>query len=340
MEKIQKFEVSLNTYDHHGNFLEFDTESKNVFIKPSGQPKRMIGQIQESEYGFTYYKKEDETHIHRKTKSWTVPRLILKEVDRIVYETDKALYEIGQKEANKVGFQSQWDDVTVDKKVYLPINAWTTTWKDATMSKRVALFGYDWYLELKSEFDQTYYSDISAFVASKLNAGTELYPALSDIHRAFRQTSPMDVSVVFIGDGPLLTKHYNGLCYSVNRNLVPKETQDIMDKVEKDYYKGFNINSTPDFVHWTTQGVLMINDSLTADASGIHQCGWDKLISAAVKALSVKKRNLVFVLWGKNTSKYKDLIDKEHHLILEPSDSAFTQANTYLRLAGNKEIHW
>lgn len=309
-------------------------------MKPSGERKRMIGQIQESEYGFTYYKKEDESQIHRKTKSWTVPRVILKEVDRIVYETDKALYEIGQKEANRIGFQSQWDDVTVDKKTYIPISAWTVTWKDPVMNKRIALFGYDWYFELKEEFDKPYYNQISAFVSKKLNAGAQIFPALTDIHRAFRATSPEDVSVVIIGDGPLLTKNYNGLCFSVNGNDVPPITDSIMKEVERDYYKGFNLNRTPDFSHWTSQGVLMLNDSLTADESGIHQCGWDNIICEVVRKLSLKKRDLVFILLGASAPKYIDLIDKKHHEILTDLENAFSHTNAYLKSVSKKEVHW
>ena len=340
MEKSQKFEVSLNTYDSYGNTMMFDPESTSIFVKPSGKPRRMIGQIKQNSDEFIYYKKEDESHVHRKTRSWTVPRVILKEVDRVIYETDKALYEISHNDAYKIGFQSTWDDVTVDKKMYLPIAAWKTTWKDPTMDKRIGIFGYDWYSELKEEFDKPYYSEINAFVSHKINSGVKIFPEVSLIHRAFRETLPKDVSVVMMGDGPLLDKHYNGLCYSVNGNLIPEKTKIVMKLVETDYHKGFNLSETPDFSHWAAQGVLMINNSLTADQSGIHQCGWDKLMTVVIESLAEKRRGIVFIFWGRSLDKYKALISPEHHLVIEDLIAPFTRTNHYLKSIGKKEISW
>ena len=57
------------------------------------------------------------------------------------------------------------------------------------------------------------------------------------------------------------------------------------------------------WLQWSDQGVLLLNAALTVrahEANSHAKKGWQELTSAAIKALSAKRRGLVFLLWGKN----------------------------------------
>ena len=56
-------------------------------------------------------------------------------------------------------------------------------------------------------------------------------------------------------------------------------------------------------LQWSDQGVLLLNAALTVrahEANSHAKKGWQELTSAAIKALSARRKGLVFLLWGKN----------------------------------------
>ena len=81
--------------------------------------------------------------------------------------------------------------------------------------------------------------------------------------------------------------------------------------------------------------------------------GWEEFTNQIIKALSDKKSNLVFILWGSYAQSKKILIDSSKHLIIatpHPSplsahrgffgSKPFSKANDYLRKTKNEEIDW
>ena len=81
--------------------------------------------------------------------------------------------------------------------------------------------------------------------------------------------------------------------------------------------------------------------------------GWEEFTDQIIKALSDKKSNLVFILWGSYAQSKKILIDSSKHLIIatpHPSplsahrgffgSKPFSKANDYLRKTKNEEIDW
>jgi uracil-DNA glycosylase len=112
-----------------------------------------------------------------------------------------------------------------------------------------------------------------------------------------------------------------------------------------------------DLTAWATQGVLLLNATLTVAAhrAASHQGrGWERFTDAVIQKLSTEKEGLVFLLWGGYAKKKIPLIDATRHLILtsgHPSPLSanrgywfgnrhFSQCNAYLLSKGQTPIEW
>jgi uracil-DNA glycosylase len=73
-------------------------------------------------------------------------------------------------------------------------------------------------------------------------------------------------------------------------------------------------------LQWSDQGVLLLNAALTVrahEANSHAKKGWQELTTAAIKALSARRRGLVFLLWGKNAQAVEPLIAQGKHHVLK-----------------------
>jgi len=108
---------------------------------------------------------------------------------------------------------------------------------------------------------------------------------------------------------------------------------------------------------WADEGVLLLNATLTVRArnAGSHQGkGWEQFTDAAIRKLAGKRKNLVFLLWGKFAQNKSELINSNNgHLILKaphPSPFSahsgffgskhFSQCNEFLTSKGIEPINW
>ena len=109
-------------------------------------------------------------------------------------------------------------------------------------------------------------------------------------------------------------------------------------------------------IHWSQQGVLLLNSVLTVEASraGSHQGkGWEIFTDKIIEILNNKKTGLVFLLWGSYAQKKGQFIDQKKHLVLtspHPSplsahrgffgNRQFSNTNLYLNKQLKQEIEW
>jgi uracil-DNA glycosylase len=88
-----------------------------------------------------------------------------------------------------------------------------------------------------------------------------------------------------------------------------------------------------DLSRWATQGVLLLNATLTvrARAAGSHQGkGWEAFTDAVIRLLSEEKEHLVFILWGNYARTKGAHIDRAKHLVIEsPHPSPFSAGNGF-----------
>lgn len=212
-----------------------------------------------------------------------------------------------------------------------------------------------WKTNLQSEFDQSYFKELTDFVRSEYVSQT-VYPNPKNVFHAFEMCPIDQVKVVILGQDPYHGPgQAHGLCFSVNDGVqVPPSLVNIYKEIEDDF--GKKMPSSGNLDRWAEQGVLLLNATLTVRAhlAGSHQNkGWEEFTDAVIRIISDQKDHVVFLLWGAFAQSKASLIDSGKHLILRaphPSPLSahrgffgckhFSKTNEYLKSVGLTEIDW
>jgi uracil-DNA glycosylase len=212
-----------------------------------------------------------------------------------------------------------------------------------------------WKTLLKSEFEKDYFTKLTQFVRDEYHAH-EVFPPANKIFNAFDLCPLEKTRVVILGQDPYHdVNQAHGLCFSVlNGVRIPPSLQNIYKEIAADLGKKPPL--TGNLEHWATQGVLLLNATLTVRAHmpGSHQNkGWEEFTDNVIKLLACENENLVFLLWGAYAIKKSSFLDANRHLILtspHPSplsahrgflgNKHFSKTNIYLKSKGMTEIDW
>ncbi|PKP34041.1 MAG: uracil-DNA glycosylase [Bacteroidetes bacterium HGW-Bacteroidetes-17] len=212
-----------------------------------------------------------------------------------------------------------------------------------------------WQVKLDEEFNAKYFHELKRFLLEEKKQYA-IYPPGNQIFTAFNLTPFDQVKVVIIGQDPYHGKgQAHGLCFSVARGIKkPPSLINIFKEIHDDL--GFEIPEHGNLESWATQGVLLLNATLTVrdGQAGSHQNkGWEIFTDAVIKKLSEDKENLIFLLWGNFAIAKKNLINSnKHHILIAPHPSPlsvhrgflgckhFSRANEILENCGNKPINW
>ncbi len=212
-----------------------------------------------------------------------------------------------------------------------------------------------WKQALASEWESPYFAQLAQFVHNEYRT-RQVFPPGRQIFAAFDATPFDQVKVVILGQDPYHGDgQANGLCFSVNDGIpLPPSLLNIFKEINAD--TGSPIPASGDLTRWARQGVLLLNATLTVAAHqpGSHQGhGWEQFTDAAIRALSMHREHLVFILWGSYAIKKGAFIDRNRHLVLtspHPSPLSahrgffgnhhFSRANAYLAQHGITPINW
>ncbi len=213
-----------------------------------------------------------------------------------------------------------------------------------------------WKDALIDEFSKDYFRTLTDFVKDEYKSGT-IYPAPKNIFRAF-DLCPFDkVRVVILGQDPYHgVGQATGLSFAVSKGTrLPPSLQNIYKEIESDLGTK-PIYSDGDLERWATQGVLLLNSTLTVRASsaGSHQKkGWEEFTDSVIQTISDKREHVVFILWGNYARAKGARIDRTKHFVIESAHSSpfsaghgffgskpFSKTNEYLREHGEGEIDW
>ena len=213
-----------------------------------------------------------------------------------------------------------------------------------------------WKKELNAEFEKPYFQDLLKYVKEEYIQNT-CFPEGTNIFEAFNRTPFDNVKVVILGQDPYHAPgQAHGLCFSVNEGIaIPRSLINIYKEIETDLEKP--VPETGNLEHWANQGVLLLNAVLTVRAAqaGSHKKkGWETFTDNVIKLISVKKENVVFLLWGDYAKKKGAKIDSSKHLVLtsgHPSplsanrgywfgNKHFSKTNNYLIKHGKEPINW
>lgn len=212
-----------------------------------------------------------------------------------------------------------------------------------------------WKALLQEEFDKPYFAELTEFVRAEYKS-YRIYPPGSQIFNAFNLCPFDKVKVVIIGQDPYHGPgQAHGLCFSVNDGVpFPPSLRNIFKEVNAD--TGAPIPQSGNLTRWATQGVLLLNATLTVreHSAGSHQRrGWETFTDAVIRIISEQKSKVVFILWGAYAQSKASLIDSSRHLVLRsvhPSPLSahagffgnhhFSLANDYLVRNGLTSIDW
>ena len=213
-----------------------------------------------------------------------------------------------------------------------------------------------WKQQLGAEFDKPYFATLAEQVRQAYRMGP-CFPPSRLVFNAFNLCPFNEVKVVIMGQDPYHEPgQAMGLSFSVPEGVaIPPSLQNIFKEIQADL--GKPLPTSGDLTRWASQGVLLLNATLTVQAhvANSHQgLGWSVFTDAAIRALSAHRQHLVFMLWGGYARSKRSLIDGQRHLILEsvhPSPLSanrggwfgnhhFSRCNAYLRSHGLTEIDW
>ena len=212
-----------------------------------------------------------------------------------------------------------------------------------------------WKEILLDEFHADYFTSLKEFLLEERKKYT-LYPPGSKIFNAFDHTPFDKVRVVILGQDPYHGPgQAHGLCFSVPPGIVqPPSLLNIFKELHSDL--GIPIPKHGNLEHWTEQGVLLLNATLTvrANQAGSHQGkGWERFTDAVIKKICTYRSGIIFLLWGRYAQAKETLIDTGKHFILKAAHPSplsafngffgcrhFSKTNELLIKQGLPAIDW
>ena len=213
-----------------------------------------------------------------------------------------------------------------------------------------------WKNHLKHHINSKQFRNLVDFVKTEYKDNV-CYPKGSLIFSALNNCVFEKVKLVILGQDPYHNPNQaNGLAFSVPENIThPPSLVNIFKEIQQDLNTGYP--SSGDLMKWVNQGVLLLNSTLTVkkNSPGSHQNkGWEDFTDEIINIISLRKKNVVFLLWGNYAKKKSKLIDQNKHLILSsghPSplsanrgywfgNKHFSKANQYFKENNIVEIKW
>ena len=199
-------------------------------------------------------------------------------------------------------------------------------------------------------------AQMGEFLRAEIAAGHRYLPAGANVLRAF--TFPFDqVRVLIVGQDPYPTPgHAVGLSFSVAADVrpLPRSLENIFSEYGKDL--GYPPPATGDLTPWSERGVMLLNRVLTVrpgNPASHRGKGWEAVTECAIRALVAREQPLVAVLWGRDASTLKPMLDGADCVAIEsphPSPLSasrgffgsrpFSRANELLEKMSADPVDW
>ena len=168
----------------------------------------------------------------------------------------------------------------------------------------------EWDDVLAEEFKKDYFLKIKEFIDDEYSSKT-VYPPYDEIFNAFKLTSLSDVRVVILGQDPYHEEgQAHGLAFSTPHGRpIPRSLKNIFKEINEEY--SYPIPESGCLENWAKQGVFLLNTVLTVEkgnANSHSKCGWQTFTDNVIKILNNQNQPIVFLLWGKQAEKKKELL--------------------------------
>lgn len=213
---------------------------------------------------------------------------------------------------------------------------------------------FDQFLEEGNKIVDAIYAETKG--VDEMSAVARILPPRDLIFNSLKLCPFDKVRVVILGQDCYINPgEANGLAFSVNKGvLIPPSLKNIFLEL-KASFSDFIMPTHGDLSSWSSQGVLLLNSSLTVlrGRSGSHMHHWATFTDKVIKFISDNRPpGVVFLLWGNHAKGKRTLIDVKKHHILEsvhPSPLAghnfignkhFISTNKILVAAKKPFINW
>ena len=212
-----------------------------------------------------------------------------------------------------------------------------------------------WLNHLEDEFSKTYMIEIKEFLRNQISQRKTIFPPGKEIFNCFNLTPYENTKVVILGQDPYHgAGQAHGLSFSVKDNIsIPPSLKNIFKELNSDLK--IRVPYSGNLTSWALEGVLLLNSSLTVESNNpnSHQnIGWKFFTDKVIEVLGNKK-DMVYILWGKNAQLKKPFINIQENLVIESAHPSpfsaekgffgskpFSRTNDYLIDKGKKPINW
>lgn len=182
-----------------------------------------------------------------------------------------------------------------------------------------------------------------------------VFPSDDDLFNAFKLCSYDALKVVILGQDPYHTPGCaHGLAFSVPHGVKqPPSLRNIFKELLDDI-KVIRLSS--DLSDWASQGVLLLNTTLSVRAHHAHShrhLGWEEWVKEVIQNCNDSVNPVCFVLWGNHAQKFESLIKDPKHLVLKSAHPSplsayqgffnskpFSKINAFTQTHFNTTIHW
>jgi uracil-DNA glycosylase len=164
-----------------------------------------------------------------------------------------------------------------------------------------------------------------------------LTPDPNNIFRAFKETDPLTMHTLILGQDPYpgMTQQQlpvaDGLAFSSqNSPTCPKALETILRAIDESVYMnwGYHLTDSYDLSRWANNGILLLNCALTTrlGSSGTHFALWEPFTVYVMEQINKRFDNLGIILMGSEARRYKQLLTNPTYYIQEishPSSASY-----------------
>lgn len=177
----------------------------------------------------------------------------------------------------------------------------------------------DWDQKIGKEFEKDYYLKLRRFLKEEY-ASRIIFPDMYELFSALKVTPFSNVKVVILGQDPYHEPgQAHGMAFSVKPGVqIPPSLLNMYKELNAEF--GYDIPKTGYLMKWAEQGVLLLNTVLTVrsgEANSHHGQGWEIFTDEIIRQLNLRRDPIVFMLWGNNARRKKELITNPQHHVLE-----------------------
>ncbi len=197
-------------------------------------------------------------------------------------------------------------------------NAIQATWQGALSTTDVHA---DWKPIVQDFLHSAQGQSLGNFLQTRLAAKAAIYPP--EPFKALTLTALKDVRVVILGQDPFHgAGQAEGLAFSVAQGIkIPPSLRNMFKERQRDL--GIPPASHGSLMHWATQGILLLNTTLTVEdgqPASHAKKGWEHLTDNIIDACAQQLTPVAFLLWGGHAQAKQALIARHNtdhrHLIL------------------------